>query len=52
MLICCVCGKVIANVDPNNVRYGGCSSCDLDLVKEQMEKIYPDRYKKKEEKNV
>ena len=39
MLICCVCGKVIANMDPNKVRYGGCASCPLDEVKEAMEEL-------------
>jgi len=37
MLLCIVCKKVIANVDPNNVRYGGCSSCDLEEVARLME---------------
>jgi hypothetical protein len=27
MLKCAVCGKVIANVDPNTTRYGKCSAC-------------------------
>jgi len=41
MLVCIVCNKVIANIDPNNVRYGGCGTCDIKevarLMKEKKE---------------
>ena len=37
MLKCIVCDKVIANVDPSTVRYGGCSACDLKEVARLME---------------
>lgn len=39
MLLCIVCGKVIANLDPDHTRYGGCSSCSLDEVKKEMDKL-------------
>ena len=39
MLICIVCGKVIANVDQSTVRYGGCSSCPLDEVAREMQDL-------------
>lgn len=38
MLICIVCGKTIANVDPSTIRYGGCSSCPIEEVKKLMGK--------------
>lgn len=47
MLLCIVCGKVIANVDPYKVRYGGCSECDLDEVVKRMEEMYPELKVKK-----
>ena len=41
MLICIVCGKVIANSDPNKVRYGGCSVCPLlEVAKKMREKDF------------
>jgi hypothetical protein len=39
MLLCVVCGKIIANVDPINIRYGGCSACSLDEVKRGMDEL-------------
>ncbi len=33
MLVCAACGKVIANVDPSKVRYGGCASCNMEDIK-------------------
>ena len=37
MLICIVCGKVIANCDNGKTtRYGGCSACDLQEVGRKM----------------
>ena len=37
MLLCVVCGKVIANMDNGAVvRYGGCGNCNLKLVAEKM----------------
>jgi len=38
MLICIVCGKVIANTNPE-IHYGGCSECDLKLVEKGMEEL-------------
>jgi hypothetical protein len=37
MLLCIVCGKVIANVDASTIRYGGCASCSLSDVKRLMD---------------
>jgi hypothetical protein len=37
MLLCIVCGKVIADVDPNRVRYGGCAACPIELVAKKMD---------------
>ena len=37
MLLCAVCGKVIANVDPEHIRYGGCGKCDLYEVANAIE---------------
>jgi len=39
MLICIVCKKVIANVDPSTVRYAGCADCNLEDVKKEMDKL-------------
>ena len=30
MLLCSGCNKVIANVDPVNIRYGICASCPIE----------------------
>ena len=30
MLLCSSCNKVIANVDPVNIRYGICASCPIE----------------------
>ena len=37
MLICIVCGKTIADVDPNTVRWGGCPNCPIDEIAKRME---------------
>jgi len=39
MLICVVCNKVIANVNPHKVNYGGCSECDIKEVAKRMEDL-------------
>lgn len=39
MLVCAKCGKVIANVDPYHIRYGGCGKCPvLEVAKAIQEK--------------
>lgn len=42
--MCAVCGKVIANVDPNDVRYGKCAACPI--TKENIEKVEQARKQK------
>jgi len=38
MLVCIVCGKVIANCDNGKTtRYGGCAACPLKEVAKKME---------------
>jgi len=39
MLLCIVCGKTIANVDPSTIRYGGCSSCPIEEVSMGMKEL-------------
>ena len=38
MLVCIVCGKVLANVDPTTVRYGGCHKCSLLEIQKRFDK--------------
>lgn len=39
MLICIVCGKTVANVDPSTIRYGGCGKCPVEEVKKALERL-------------
>jgi len=39
MLLCAVCRKVIADVDPSTIRYGGCGKCALEDVEASINRL-------------